>query len=87
VSNQPIITEVSPGRFDVRRNAGEQPFALLVSPSARGTRHWGIFYRHFTAPHFHEESSNSHTKTRADAEYELARMSRVCNDRQLGLAA
>ena len=84
-----ILEEFGRGRFAVLRQEGEEPFAMLVSPSARGkgVRSWGVEYRDGQSKKPFSGHCNLGFSTKAAAVSELARTARVCSEYQLGLEA
>ena len=82
-----LLERFAKGRFAVRRQEGEEPFALLVSPSARGKGSWGVEYRDGQSEKPFSGHCNLGFSTKAAAVSELARTARVCSEYQLGLEA
>lgn len=79
-----LLTEISRGVFEVRRDESEPAFARLMSPSASDGRNWGIYWPDASGEY--GTNSSSHAKTKADAIYNLDKTVRVCSDYQLGLS-
>jgi hypothetical protein len=80
---QPTETK---GVFSVHRKDGEPPFAMLHSPAARGSRAWGVEYRHQGDKPFSGQDFATHHPTQQDAISVLQRTARTASDYQLGLA-